>query len=297
MQKSDKQIVLDEYISSLSPTGKKQYPQIARRVLFGFRLDDGPHVPGIDFSKPSVEKFVQALRDYGYADGTIEFYWRVIRRLFKVKGEKWPFTRHDNPTVNEMNVLSLALPYETVKKMIDAHHRGQLTIHESYFLALSTIYGLRDKEMADLTPAHFDLKRRMVFVETAKSGRQRYHLIPDETYPIFEELVPHLPPFNRHNAIRAFHSVEKKAGIRHVPETGWHAVRHSITHFLFKAGLDQPSIELFMRWKTKKGDMASNYAKGRFVSEDGGVMNMSNSDTDQDRQVFEVHPFLPLWRG
>lgn len=295
VDKTEKTEIYNRYVASLSPTGRKQYPAVAKRVLFGFKMD-GHKFPAIEFDRPGVEKLIKAMRDYGYSDGSIDFYWRVIRRLFKVAGKPWPFERHDNPVINELNVMALALPFETIRKMVQAHHEGKLSIHESYFLALSTIYGLRDHEIAGLTPAHFDLRQRAVYVETAKHGRQRYHLIPEETFPIFQELVPHLPPTNRHRVIKGFHGIEKKAGIVHTPYTGFHSIRRSLDHFLFKAGLDQPSIKMFMRWKRDKSDMSMGYAEVRFAGEDGGYVSMSSSDTEQDKQVFKVHPFLPLWR-
>lgn len=286
MKKAEKEVILERYVASLSPSGKKQYPAIAKRVL-----------AHIDFTKPSVEHYLSYLSDEGYSDGSIDFYWRVIRRLFHVAQVPWPFERHDNPVINEMNVMALALPIETIQTMIQAQKEGKLTLHNSFYLALSTTYGMRDAEMASLTPSHFDLNNQLIYVETAKHGRQRYHLIPDEIYPIMLEIVPHLPPANRFQVIRHFYAVEKASGLQHTPDTGWHSIRRSLDHYLLKAGLDAASLRTYMRWKRDRADMAMGYAQVRFAGQGGGHVSMSASDADQDRQIYEsYHPFLRFWR-
>lgn len=287
MDADEKAEIYKRYVSALSPSAKKQYPPIAKRIL-----------SHIDFNRESVKNFIQLMRNEGYSDGSVDFYWRVIRRLFRVANVPWPFERHDNPVIHELNVMAIALPMETIHTMIETQKAGKLTIHDSFFLAMSTIYGLRDAEMASLTPENFDLENQMVFVETKKYGRQRFHSIPDEIFPIILEIAPHLPPTTRQRVIRSFHAIERASGLRHTPDTGWHSVRRSLDHFLLKKGLDIPSAHSFMRWKRVRKEMAIGYAQVRFAGSGGGYVSMSESDADQDKLIFDkYHPFLPLWRG
>ena len=280
-----KQEILTLYESELSPDNARQYLSLAKKYL-------AKH----DLTKASTERYIQQLRDEGYADGTIDLRWRVIRRLYKLAGEPWPFKRWESPKIRELEVVALALPKETIRTMVHAARRGHCDPIDTLYLALSTVYGLRKAEMADLNAARFDLHSNIVYVETKKHGRERYHAIPQEILPIVREVAPHLGKTSAQNVGKAFLRIEESSGIQHTPSTGFHSIRRSLDHFLIEGGATELATRSFMRWKREKADQVRRYHHVRFAGVDGGVADMADSDRKQDGEIFKVHPFLPYWR-
>jgi len=159
------------------------------------------------------------------------------------------------------------------------------------FVALSTIYGARRKEMADLTPEDVDIERRKIFIKTAKSGRDtwRWMYLPDEIVPVMEEFKKNYRKIHLSGVSVAFWAVLRKAGVD--PETrrvGWHMVRRRLIIELTKTGLSDYQIVRFMRWKRKDAVSSILYRYRQSEPDEELIEGV-------DKEVMKVHPFLKYW--
>lgn len=263
---------------------------------------------GPNLTRKAVERYIAKMREEEYSDGRIDLEWRTLRRFFKIAGVEWPFRRHEGPKIREREVFAPALDPEIIRQMIKAATTGILNAEESAMLALSTIYGLRRVEMASIvsgggdTLSDINLKSRVLFIQTAKHGRQRYHLIPEEIVPYLAAYRFPKKPRPAQELTDLFYSIERKLGLDHIPEVGWHAIRRTLVQVLIEAGLPELTVMSFLRWKrTERSMVALYYATTRVGL--GGVrgrtleVQMKESDRRIDEAVFEVHPFLPEWRS
>lgn len=247
-----------------------------------------------NFSRRAVESHLNRLRSEGYSDGTIDVVFRALRRFYRVNNLEWPFRRGEGPVVREMEVFAPALAPEVVRAMIAAARSGVLTAEEAAHLALSTTYGLRRTEMAQIAARNVDLKNRLLFVETAKHGRQRYHLIPEEILPYLEAYD--FPPRSLTYLTLMYYSIEKKAGLPRMKEVGWHSIRRILDRLLIDAHLPPLTVMDFLRWKRSDRSMVARYYSVTVVGTEMRI-EMDRADRDVDLAVFAVHPFLPAWRG
>lgn len=277
--------LLEKYRSSLPKSCRNSYTAIARRFL--------QHSNG-SLTRNAVEKYVEQLRNEGYSDGTLNFTFRVIRRLFIVNGVEWPFRRGEAPVVREREVYAPALSPDVIEAMILAARSGVLNEQETAMLALSTTYGLRRGEMASLSQESINLVDRLIFVETAKHGRQRYHLIPEEIVPYISAY--RFRPYTPQKITIIYYDIEKKLGLSRMQEVGWHAIRRTLDMLLVEAGLPEITIMDFLRWKRSDRSMVARYYSVTLVGREQKV-EMDMGDRRIDETVFAVHPFLPAWRG
>jgi len=275
--------LLDNYERSLRSEGvtRNLYLSYARRFL-DFASDRA-------LDRKAVEDYLKLLRKKGYSDGTVNFAFRVIRRVYICNGIPWDFRRGEAPQIRQSEVFAPALDPEDITEMITA--REKLTQQERAFLALSTAYGLRRTELANITQSDLDLNSDTIFVATAHRGRQRYHIIPVEIKPYLEDY--NFAPMNEFDASTIFLSIEYKAGLEHIDGVGWHAIRRTLDTLLLDQ-LPEATVADFMRWKSR-GVMPQRYYATKFVGRKGGTV-VSKASRSVDEKVFAVHPFLPHWR-
>ena len=100
--------------------------------------------------------------------GTVDFAFRVIRRLFVTNGVDWPFRRGEGPQVRVRDQDQFGLDPLAIKKAVIAALEGNLEPRDAAFLALATTYGLRLGEIAH------------------KGDPERHHLVPEEIVPVLE---------------------------------------------------------------------------------------------------------------
>jgi hypothetical protein len=120
-------------------------------------------------------------------------------------------------------------------------------------------------------------------VVTVKGGPVTTHLVPDE-------IRPYLFGYKRSGVTymsRVFRRITKKVGITLPGKNyGWHAIRRALATELVCTGVSLLNLLRFMRWSdaSLKGEfgMLAIYAK--------------RNQEEIDRSIFEVHPFLPIWR-
>jgi integrase len=287
------QELMDKYVESLPERSKRELGAIARSYL-QFLKDKKPN-------RQSVEDYLYSLRegDEPYAAGTIHKRYDVIRRLFIVNELEWPFRRHEAPIISERDVWAPSLDPDVIRAMVDVclgRAPSKATMprrdHRAYLL-ISTIWGLRRVEMMELSPNSLDFKNKLIFVQTAKRGRQRYHIIPDAAIPFLEDWE-----FSERKSSNGltimFRELEAMVGLE-VYDIGWHAIRRSLARQLRRLGFDEAAIYTFLRWKRSTWDMSMRYATAPVVGFEGADKELSTSDSQVDQAILANHPFLSYW--
>ncbi len=285
--------LLEKYSSSLSD-GSRQRAAQAKQFLEWL----GDREPNAE----AVRDWIKRLRRKHYADGTIAVYWALLRRMFRVNSLEWPFRRTDAPVIREQQVYAPALAPEIIRDMI-AIVRGKKkpkggivpTAQHAVFLALSTVWGLRRIEMVGIQPGF--LKNNTLFVETAKHGRQRYHIIPPEIAPLLESWG-FKTPVNATILSHLFTDLKIMVGLKKdvSMELGWHSIRRMLTRSLLDAGTPLNQVNMFLRWKRGGADMALRYGSTQIVGRKGKTVELPNLDREVDEAILALHPFLPYWR-
>lgn len=274
---------LDTYLASLSPTAQAQQGRYARDFLSA--------VP--DLTKESIDKYFAQVR-LRYADSSIRYIYAVIRRLFAVNGLPWPYRPSDVPTVREQSVFAPILDPDVIREMIEASPRMPARL--AFYLAISTTYGCRRIELANLSREDIDLNKKLIYIATAKAGRQRYHLIPDPILPVIERFYYRLHKTNTKTLDRCFQRIEEFISFPHVKDLGWHSIRRALDRQLLEAGLPEFIVADFLRWKRSERNMPMRYARGTIINRKSVTReSIGVSDRATDERVFAVHPFLPHW--
>jgi len=278
-----RQDLLNKFAASLPPTRPEQKIGWARKFL--------EWLGGRALSAANIRAYYDYLKDDGYAPGTVLQNHKILHRLFVVNNLEWPLTRGETPLVNDRDVHNYRLATNDIRSMITASM--EMGPEHRAFLALSTVYGLRRIEMVEMHPSSLDIKSRLIFVQTAKHGRQRYHLIP-------EEILRYLTDWgfktrvSEQRMTNLFTELKKAIGLN-VPGVNWHAIRRQLTRLLWEAQFTQPEIEEFLRWRNDR-TMAVHYGTSKEVGTRTDLTQLGQEEQRLDEKIFAAHPLLPLWR-
>lgn len=229
-------------------------------------------------------------RGEGISENSLRTTFAVLEKLYKANHWDWPLESEDRPEA-PLEVSTPAFTGEEVEQLIkncELYSKG-----ECFYLAVATIYAPRRIELARIKKR--DIKGNTIYIDTAKKGEKRTHLIPDGIMPYIEAYRP------RENNVSTLSLMfdricqkglgEKKQGY------GWHSFRRTLDTLLpmALAKADKPLtlIGYFLRWSRRSTGarflgtpMGGVYARPEIMSSDPFFV---------DREVFEVHPFLPLW--
>ncbi len=280
--------LLENYLANLSHS-KYRNEFMAKAKMF---VDNAQ---GLD--KNSVDAYVDWLKER-LAPSTVNLHFRVIRRLYAVNDLPWSYGRNEAPRVKQRDTFRPQLGPSVMAAMIHTAMTGILRPYEQCFVSLSTIYGLRREEISNLKPEDLNLRKGTMYVAAVKGGRERYHLIPAEIKPYLEA-----HDFNQHYALstlsRSFKRILRKSGAEELAKMkgiGWHAPRRSLAHSLAENGVDPFAIMKFMRWQSGNQDLAMPMHYHGNVVVDIGQKEPVTDEAAQDEDIFEKHPFLPIWR-
>jgi len=236
-----------------------------------------------DFTRASVVKYIQKLERDGYAPGTRKTHYRIIKRGFEFVEVPWPFGKRPPSElpieVAEWDVERIPIAVEDVEAMVTGAKNGTLSPAQVALLCASTVYGLRRIELVELSSELLDLENGRLRIVTAKHGRSREHLIP-EMIKLYLKSYP-FGKYNEFGLSQAFHQIRQAVGLPRVEGMGWHSIRRTIDTLLLNV-LPLPVVRDYLRWKKSSMEMALVYWTPLSVEE-------------IDKQVFEVHPFLPFW--
>lgn len=290
--------LLGRYSASLPDTSRAMLTSHARAFLSW--LGDG------EPDGAAVRSWMAKMKKEHYADATLRQDWGILRRLYVINGLAWPFRRGDAPVVREQEVYAPALDPADVKMMVDValgreKRKGGPkpdSAHRAY-LCLSTIWGLRRIEMAEMREEHLDIPNNLLFVQTAKHGRQRYHHVPEEIWPYLLEWS-FVTPMTVTKLSGLFGDLKEMIGLTGSPaeEVGWHCIRRSAVAVAFSIGLSEPEVHSFYRWKRSSNNMALRYATSRMVGTAiSSPRGLWGEDKMVDEKVYSLHPFFRFWTG
>jgi len=286
----DKDAILAKYVTNLSNSGNKN-------IYLAYARDFLEHANTLD--RAAVDKHLNTLRRKGRKPGTVNFAFRVIRRLFIVNGIEWEYRRGEAPSIGQRDEYRPQLSTDIIRVMAESAISDKLPADESCFLACSTIYGLRREEMVDLKPDDVDLANNAIYVSTVKHGRQRYHQVPPEIKPY---LAAH--DFSKRYSLTAmsqlFWMIVNNSGLEGLKSQrlGWHSIRRAVLDGLIDNGVNAFAARAFLRWKgSSSAEMAmpERYYGNVVVNLNGSTPLLEEAAGDEE--IFQKHPFIPLWRG
>jgi integrase len=287
IDEATKKKFLKKYSDNLERSdNRNHYLRYARHFL--------DNAEGLD--RASIDKYIEKLQKK-YSPGTVNFAFRVIRRLFAVNELPWEYRQGEAPAIGQRDEYRPQLSPNVIELMIMAAKSGKLFPDEQCFVALSTVFGLRREELANLRPADLNLRSGAIYVATVKSGRQRYHLIPQE---IEQYLAAH--NFGDRYAVATLSQMFKRilaksgAGALRDRRLGWHSIRRALLDSLVDAGVNVLAARAFLRWKAAEGDMAMPSRYYGNVVVDLATTGPVLEEAKGDEEIFEKHPFLPFWR-
>lgn len=236
------------------------------------------------YSKIDILNYIRSLRENGYKETYVLFNYHVLKSFFDCLEIPFPIKRLARQVTDPPSRPKLT--YEDVAILI-TEGKEKCNDYELAFLALSTVYGLRRVELAQLTSNDINLKKKRLVVRTRKRGEMREHLIPKEIVPILKnyDFSESLSPST---LSKYFHDICSKCGVVVEKGYGWHSIRRRLVIELLNAGLLPRDIHQFMRWKRAKGTI------GTIMPEI--MIPYTEKDTKSlDTKIFESHPFLEYW--
>ena len=240
----------------------------------------------------NLRRYFVHRRDEGKSDNSLRTTFAVLEKLYKANHWNWPLESEDRPEApSETNTP--AFTREEVEQLIQKHEL--YSKGECFYLAIATIYAPRRIELARIKKRY--IKDNTIFIDTAKGGEKRTHLIPGEIVPYIEAYHP------KEHSVRALTFMFDRICVKGLGEKkqgyGFHSFRRTLDTLLpgALAKADKPLtlIGYFMRWSRKSigtrflgTPMGGVYARPEVMSSDPFFV---------DKEVFAVHPFLPLWKA
>jgi len=237
-----------------------------------------------------LRRYFLKRRDEGINDNSLRTHFTVLEKLYHANHWDWPLEKEDRPEA-PLETDTPAFTREEVEQLIK--NRKLYSKGERFYLAIATIYTPRRIELARIKKR--DIKENTIYVDTAKKGEKRTHLIPVEIMPYIEDYHPREHNVSSLSAI--FIQLCKKGLGERKRGYGWSSFRRTLDTLLpvSLAKADKPLtlVGYFLRWSRKTTGskflgtpMGGVYARPEILSSDPFFV---------DREVFEVHPFLPLW--
>lgn len=289
--------MLVEYDTHLVRVGAVKRNQ-ALRVARGFVgwSGKGGETLTPELLRESVTGYLDLLERYGYTSQTRRYMMGVIRAMCSVNRVPWPLV-HGEGVRDLKDTYAPGLDPRAVVAMIQAARDGRLPSCAASLLALSTVYGLRRTELCSLRPEHLTVDENgnsYLAFYTAKAQNPRMHLVPP-CILIYLANWSFREPVGLFRSWQVYREIEIRAGLKHAPEVGWHAIRRTLDTLLLER-LPEVQVEAFLGWSSSLTRMPKRYHRTSFVGYDDEEKPYSPKwRRDIDEAVFKVHPFLKSW--
>ncbi len=247
-----------------------------------------------------IRKFCAQLEKEGKSRSYINSAFSAIKMLLRAKKQALLISSRDIlPKVEETEQPAMAT--EDVRKLIEAV-RSDGTSEQRFYLALSTIYGLRAGEMVIARREDIDINNRTILVHTEKGGRVRRHLIPDPVFAIITAFTIKTQRVGTRSPIEycsaseinmMFKRICSLAGVRRKKRESWHSPRRRLITELITRGVKREEVANFMRWKNTAG-----ITQHRSRNDPTAMVDKYYHPEDRavDEEVFEKHPWIEDWR-
>ena len=235
-----------------------------------------------DFTETDALAYIDHLIGAGYSDSSVRWSYYALKRVYRAVHSPFTITLEDLPLGSRGAVHRPVLSPDEVAGLI-AFTRRCGSLAERFYLAMSTVYGLRRIELSRLSEESFCLDKATVRIDTAKHGAPRTHLIPDQIQAVVgDALRADVLGYSISGLTAMFRELHRRAGLqRDGKRIGWHSIRRALDTSLLDAGLNYYSVRDFLRWRSAPGDMPALYHR--------------SNPADVDRQVFSIHPFVTYW--
>jgi integrase len=191
------------------------------------------------------------------SERTVNIEMSILRRMFR-KGVKWemleknPFDNADDLFYKETNRRERALTEDEVKRLIDACPKYLKPI-----VIAGVLTGLRKSDIFNLKWRDIDLKKGLIQLEEAKTGKTRNIVLNSDMITLLQSLPvkcqyvfpnKHGKPFT--DIKRSFEASLKKAGIEQSDDRRrkivFHTLRHTCVSLLTERGADTTAVKNYV---------------------------------------------------
>ena len=231
-----------------------------------------------ELDEEAVLVFLDKREKAGDKPLTLKMRFYALKYLFKLYNAPWTLTEREVFSTRERR-QRLPQPWFRKEEVIDIIAKARKTCNpqELAMLAISTTYGCRRSELADIRITDLDFKGKTITIYARKGGRVATQYLPDEIIPYLSKYdFPKISDLRVSQIINRI--LEKTVGPK--GGYGWHSIRRSLATELKNAGVDDGDIYSFMRWST--GSILATYIQ---------VEPKQNKE-----KIFPKHPFTYLWR-
>jgi len=296
-------VKLNDYVENLklvlsSPRQRRpgtitSYVQTAKTFLAWL---DGDVIPPANYDG-AMEKVNVVFRRYflwrrekKISERTLMKEFSHLQKLALANNWPWPFTDNDKPVSEEEPYAPALLP-DQIEQMIRSY--DVLTRAERFYLALSTTWGCRREDMAEIS--HKDYNETEIGIMIAKRRKKIKHLVPEEIRPVLGNFKAQRRTPTSLSIM--FTRIVKKAGLKTLKHYGWHSIRRTVDTVLQwnygQEKIPQPALADYMGWsRTARSQQASGSSMlGHYYHPEilpGDVYGM-------ERLIHKINPFLPLW--
>lgn len=192
------------------------------------------------------------------------------------------------PRPDKDQVKAPILTHDQVRDMIMGVKIGAGDMLQG-IMALSSTYGCRRKELCSITPEHIDLKKKQIYIQSAKGGMSRWMHLPDEIHPQMEGLKNNYYKTNLTAISQMFQTALKRGAVPHQGERiGWHSVRYRVILEITQAEINDYNMICFFRWSQADSRVGILYRYRSMAGDDELIEKV-------DKPIFDVHPFLQYW--
>lgn len=226
-----------------------------------------------EYTRDDILRFVNAMVQQGYRRRSINTILTNVRRLFHANSLKWPVDRRDLYLgQDESEPTTPVLSDDDIAKIISGAKGARFP--DLQLTMLSTIYGFRNTELARIISA--GCNGIALEVKTAKHGRTRNHKIHPE---LSKALTFKAHEMGTDAVHKAFDRIMTRYNRKPQTREGWHSVRRSLATGLARQGVTEYTIFWFFGWHKNSMPFVYFHPQAK----------------DIDREVYQLHPFLPLW--
>lgn len=230
------------------------------------------------YDKADAMRFLNHIINSGLSKNYASWSGYVLKQFYESLGLTFPLQAGDLPKPSEDEIVAPVFSADYVHSLIKIV-KSKGTPQMKAYLALSTTYGFRRQELADISSK--SINDSVIKVPTVKGKVLREHLVPDDIAPYLAGYK--FKPVHPQTIINVFLRMQELAKLKHGDREGFHSIRRSLVTELLNAGVPIHITYSFMGWKlsTRLG-IIGIYARP--------------SPLEVDKVVMSKHPFISMWR-
>jgi len=229
-------------------------------------------------NEEAVLSYIDKREKAGDKPGTLKLRFYALKYLFKLYDADWTLAENEVFSTRERR-QRFPQPWFRKEEVIDIITKAKKACNpqELAMLAISTTYGCRRSELADIRKDDLDFEAKTITIYARKGGRVATQLLPDEIIPYLSNYD--FPKVSDLRVSQVMNKIlEKTIGPKE--GYGWHSFRRSVATELRNAGVEEGDIYSFLRWST--GSILMTY--------------IQTEPRQNKEKIFPKHPFIQYWR-